>query len=305
MYDLIIIGGGPAAITAGIYAARKKVNTLLITKEFGGQMALGHKVENWPGTPSMAGMDLVSNFVGHLKKFEIEIREGELVREVKRFKGVFFEINTDKGAYQTKSVMVATVKSPRELDVPGVKEFSGKGISYCATCDVPLFGDKIVAIIGAGDAGLDTAWQLTYYAKKIYILNKYSELKSDNVILQEKIKDNPKIEILYQAEAREIKGTKFVESLVYEQAGIKKEVVVDGIFAEIGSVPNSSLVENLVKLNGREEIVIDPRTNGTSVTGIFAAGDVTDISQKQIVVAAGEGARAALSVYEYLKSRNI
>lgn len=326
MYDLIIIGGGPAALSAGIYAARKKINILLLTESFGGQMMKAPLVENYLGVTDLPGFELVQKFVGHLKKFEVKIKEGETVENIQEINPVrneisnrvysektqrSFKIKTNKNIYQAKTIIIATGKSAKELDVPGGKEFMGKGIVYCATCDAPLFSEKTVAVVGAGDAGMDTAWQLTRYADKIYIINKYPEFKSDDVILQEKIMNHPKIEIISKAEIKEIKGEKFVKKLVYKQDGLtsspqdgaEKEIEIDGIFVEIGSNPNSAFAKNIVKLNEKKEIIIDPQTNSASARGIFAAGDVTDIIHKQIVVAAGEGAKAALSAYEYLKSQ--
>lgn len=300
MYDLIIIGGGPAALSAGIYAARKKINILLLTESFGGQMMKAPLVENYLGITDLPGLELVQKFVEHLKKFELEIKESEITENIKQI-DKNFEIKTNKNTYQTKTIIIATGKSARELDVPGGKEFIGKGVVYCATCDAPLFSEKTVVVVGAGDAGMNTAWQLTKYAAKIYLINKYSEFKSDDVILQEKIKNHPKIEIVSQTEIKEIKGDKFVKSLTYKQGDIEREITADGIFVEIGSNPNSAFAENIVKLNEKKEIIIDPQTNSTSTQGIFAAGDVTDIIHKQIVIAAGEGAKAALSAYEYLK----
>ncbi len=228
------------------------------------------------------------------------------------------------------------------LSVKGAQEFEGKGITYCATCDALLFKNKVVAVIGGGDSGQDTAWDLTKYAKKIYLLNKHTEFRGQNVQMQERIKNNEKVEILENCEPIEIRGDKFVTTLVYCCNGdeTKKEITLEGIFVEIGSVPTSEFLKDLVnphtfeniesddlsakqndvnstpdstcynkgvgvKLNEKGEIIIDPRTNATSQPGIFAAGDVTDIQYKQMIIAAREGAKAALSAYEYLKSQNI
>lgn len=307
-YDLIIIGGGPSAICAGIYAARKKINTLLIAKELGGQINGAHIVDNYPALPEIIGRELVKKMVSHLQKFEIKINQDEIAENIESLELTpnikNFEVKTDKGVYQAKSIIIAMGNLPRKLYIPGAEEFAGKGISYCATCDAPLFVNKNVAIIGAGDAGMDAAWQLTQYAKKIYIINKYAELKSDDVILQEKIKKHPLIEIISSAEIKGIQGKKFVEKLTYAQNGENKEIIIDGIFVEIGWIANTEFIQKVVKLNEKKEIIIDSQ-NATSINGIFAAGDATNTPHKQIIIATGEGAKAALSVYKYLKSHNI
>lgn len=320
-YDLIIIGGGPAAVTAGIYSARQKAKTLLITKNFGGQMLESFHIDNYPAVPEISGIDLNQKFVEHLKKFEkkatlgafdFEIQEGETVKNIKALdsgepSGEFrqFEVHTDRGIYKTKAIIIATGKTERKLDIPGAKEFEGKGITYCATCDAPIFNGKIVAVIGAGDAGQDTAWQLTKYASKIYLLNRYNELRGDDKELQERLKKEEKVEILAETEPLKILGDKFVSGLVYRNFRIKEEHKIDvsGIFVEIGSTPASIFLDGLLKCNDKGEIVVDHNSCATSVPGIFAAGDVTDILEKQIVIAAGMGAKAALSAYQYLKYR--
>jgi len=304
MHDLIIIGAGPAGLSAAIYAIRKKLNILVLTKEVGGQSTEAHTVENYLGIPSLLGLELVEKFKDHAKSFNIEIKEGVEIKKLIAAKNVF-EIQTGKESWQTKAIIVATGKQYRKLEIKGAEEFEGKGITYCATCDAPLFKDKIVVVIGAGDAGQDAAWQLTRYASKIYLLNRYPELRGDDLKIQEHVKNHPKIEIINVCEPLEVKGERFVTGLIYKCNGSPDhhELTVDGVFVEIGSVPASSFLTDLVKLNEKSEIIINPKTNMTSQTGIFAAGDVTDVSQKQMIIAAGEGAKAALSAYEYLKNK--
>lgn len=320
-YDLIIVGGGPAAISAAIYAARKQLKTLLLTKEFGGQLMEGYKIENYLGYWAISGVELVQKFVEHLKRFgkkasqgnfDLEIKEGETVRSIKlkQNKGGgeesgIFDVQSDKENYQSKAVVIATGKSERKLDIPGAKEFEGRGISYCATCDAPLFRDKIVAVIGAGDSGQDTAWQMTKYASKIYLLNRYDELRGDDKNLREKLKKEPKVEIFSEVEPIKILGDKFVTALVFRnfRSREEKQIEASGIFVEIGSTPASLFLGGLLRCNGEGEIIIDHNNCAASVPGIFAAGDVTDVSEKQIIIAAGEGAKAALSAYNYLKNQ--
>ncbi|MAF20427.1 MAG: hypothetical protein CMI55_01970 [Parcubacteria group bacterium] len=302
MYDLIIIGGGPAAVSAGIYAARKKLKVLLITKDWAGQMSKAALIENYPGIKEMSGFDLMNKFVEDLKKNELEIKQEEAVKEVKEISKSELEVITDKGSYQTKSIIVATGRRPKKLGIKGEDKFIGKGVSVCATCDGPLFRDKQVAIIGGGNAGLTTALELAEYASKVYILEYMSELKADG-FLQEKIKQVSKIKIMTNVKTLEIKGEHFVTGLVYQyrNPGNNKELVIQGVFLATGSLANSSFVKNMVELNKGEEIKIDSK-NKTSDQRIFAAGDVSNISHKQIIIAAGEGAKAALNVYDYLKN---
>jgi len=304
IYDLIIIGGGPAGISAGIYAIRKKLNTLLVTKEFGGQMNKAHEIDNWPGTPMIKGPDLVKKFVGHLKKFEIEIKEGKNVREVKKA-GEGFEVVLEDGEkLEAKTIIIASGKNPRPLKVPGEDKFLGKGVTYCSVCDTPLFKNKYVVVIGGGNAGLDTALDLTKYANKIYVLEFGKKFRGDEST-QEKLKASGKVEMITNAATKEIKGDKFVESLVYEDKKISKakELKVQGVFVEIGYVPSSGFIKDLVEFNKRGEIVINPKDNSTKAPGVFATGDVTDVVYKQIIIAAGEGVKAALSVYNFLQNK--
>ncbi|MFH0852749.1 MAG: FAD-dependent oxidoreductase [bacterium] len=314
MYELIIIGGGPAAMSAAIYAARKKMKTLLVAYNFGGQMMEGYKIDNYLGLPGLLGIDLTQKFMEHLKKFEkngsdgifeLEAKDGETIKNIKVSENGEFEAYSDKGKYSAKAMIIATGRAERKLNVPGAKEFEGKGISYCATCDAPLFNDKIVAVIGAGDAGQDTAWELTKYAKKVYLLNRYDELRGDDKQLQERLKKEAKVNILAQVDVKEIIGEKFVSAMVYQdlRTGESHKIDVSGIFVEIGSTPASMFLDGLLRCNDKGEIIVEHNSCATSVPGIFAAGDVTDVSEKQIIIAAGMGAKAALSVYNYLKNK--
>jgi len=303
--DVVIIGAGPAGLSAAIYSVRKKLKTLILTEDLGGQITQAHQVENYLGIPEISGIDLIEKFRDHAKKFKIEIKEGIEIKEIKQQDSESFIVATDRGDFLSKTIIATTGKSYRELKVPGAKEFEGKGITYCATCDAPLYKNKTVAVIGAGDAGQDAVWQLTQYANKVYLLNKYPELRGSNVQMQEKIRNSGKVEIFNNCEPTEVKGEKFVKSLIFKHNGLgeTKEIAVDGIFVEIGSVPSSDFLKNVVKLNERGEIIVNHLTGATSQPGIFAAGDVTNILHKQLVIAAGEGAKAALSVYEYLKEK--
>jgi thioredoxin-disulfide reductase len=307
MYDLIIIGAGPAGLSAAIYAVRKKIKTLVLSLDVGGQIAKAHSVDNYLGIPGVLGVELIEKFLDHAKKFEIEIKDGVSVESVAKTDGGEFLVKTKKEELAAKAIIVATGKKYRQLNVPGAADFEGRGITYCATCDAPLFKNKTVAVIGGGDAGQDTANQLTKYAKKVYIINLGQKLVGENHQIQEKLWQDEKVEIINTCYPVEIKGDKFVKGLAYACNGPKekKDIEVDGVFVEMGSVPVSGFVKELLKLNETGEITVDPKTNATSCSGIFAAGDVTDVPFKQMIIAAGEGAKAALSAYKYLKSQNI
>jgi len=302
IYDVIIIGGGPAGVAAGIYAARQKLETLLITKSFGGQMARkAVAIENYPGFAEISGFELVQKFEKHLKKQKIDI-EKNTVRKVKKNGQTFSVLTKDKKQFQSKAVIIASGADPRLLEVPGEKKFIGHGVSYCITCDAPLFTGKTVAVIGGGDAGFEAALGLSLYAKKIYILEFGEKIIADE-INQERAKKTGKVEVIVQASLKKIQGKKFVESIVYQDRKSKKLQVleVEGVFVEIGSQPATAFIKGLVDFNEKDEIVVDAKTSQTKTAGLFSAGDVDNIPYKQIVIAAGEGAKAALSVVNYLQ----
>lgn len=302
MYDLIIIGGGPAAISAGIYAARKRLKTLLICEDWGGQVNLAPLVENYAGVESISGAELIARMVKQLKKNEIEIKEGLGVKKIELVdNGLVVEAQTANGSYRGKTLIVATGQTPRRLGLPNEERFIGKGVVFCATCDAPLFKDKDVAVIGGGNSAVNTAIEVSAYASKVYLLVR-SVLRADE-ILQDRIKKSDKIEIIMGAPIKEIKGDKFVSGLVYQDgaSGKEKEISVEGIFVAIGSNANLFLVKDMVELNERGEIKID-YYNTTSQPNIFAAGDVTGGLYKQIIIAAGEGAKAALSAHKYISN---
>ena len=302
MYDLIIIGGGPAGITAGIYAARKKLKTLVLTKDFVGQTGKAWEVENYPGFEEISGFDLIQKFKKHLKKFEIEISEGEEAREIKK-NGDGFEITTRLNKnYSAKSVIICSGRDPRPLEAKGEKEFIGKGISYCVTCDGPIFAGKTVAVIGGGNAGFETAFELLLYCPKIYLLEAGLKPKADEINL-EKAEKSGKIEVITNASVVEIKGGTLVDSIVWQNKTTQElnTLKVEGIFIEIGSLPATSFVKDLVDFDEKDQIKTDHDTCETRTPGLFAAGDVTDVKYKQIIIACGEGAKAALSAYEYLQ----
>jgi len=307
MYDLIIVGGGPAGISAGIYASRKKIKTLLITDTFGGQSIVSDKIENWIGEKEISGYDLAKKLENHLKSQEgIEILENDLVIEIKKIDNGFGVKTKEGKTFETKYLLIATGSRHRRLNVPGEKEFEGRGVFYCATCDAPLLKNKIACVIGGGNSGLESALDLVPYASLIYILEYTDKLKGDD-ITQEKIKSYDKIHIITSAEVVEIFGQNFVLGLKYKDriTNEVKELKTDGVFVAIGMEPNSYLVKDLVKLNNRGEIIVDPKTQQTSLFGIWSAGDVTDFPYKQNNIAVGNAISAVLNIYENLKNKSI
>ena len=312
LYDLIIIGGGPAGITAGIYASRQKLNTLLITKSFGGQlMRKAVTIENYPGFEEISGMELIEKFEKHLRKQKIDIERDE-VTKMKKIGKIFFVQTKSKQQFQVKAVIVASGADPRLLEVPGEKKFIGKGVSYCTVCDMPFFQNKTVAVIGGGNAGFEAAIALSKYAKKIYILE-YSPKVGADEINQERVKKTKKTKIITNAALKEIKGNQFVNSIVYQDYNPPatrknpktKTLSVQGIFVEIGTQPVTSFVKDLAEFNEKDEIKVEFETYQTKTTGLFAVGDANVGQYKQIITAAGEGAKAALAAYDYLEKLKI
>lgn len=306
MYDLIIIGGGPAGISAGIYAARKKMNTLLITDSFGGQSVVSADIQNWVGTPSISGLDLAKTLEAHLRAQNgIDIVDDDRVVTVQKKAGGTFSLGTKNGkTYEAKFLIIVSGSSRKKLGVPGETTFEGRGVVYCSICDAPLFGSKTVVVIGGGNSALESVLDLVPYASKIYLVVRSEILKGDPVT-QEKIKANPKVEIIWNAVTQEILGKDFVTGLKYRDAKSNepKELAVDGVFVEIGLVPNSDFVKDFVDRDAYGAIKVDARTQVTSCPGVWAAGDVTDALYKQNNTSAGDAIKAVLNVYDNLKKQ--
>ena len=305
VYDLIIIGGGPAGATAGIYAGRQRLKTLLIAKDFGGQVAKkAVMIENYPGFKGISGMDLIQKFIDQLKEQEVEIKKEEVAKVGKKG-DIFFVLTKDKNEYEAAAVILASGSDPRPLEVPGEKEFLGRGLSYCVTCDGPVFKDKNIAVIGGGNAGFEAGIFMLNYAKKIYILEFSSAPKAD-MKNQETAKKSGKIEIITNACLKKIEGGRFVKSIVYQDTKTKEEkkLSVEGIFVEIGYHPATSYIKGLVDFNEKDEIKVEFETYQTKTPGLFAAGDVNTGKFKQITTACGEGAKAALAAYNFIKSNS-
>src|SRR3989338_6651209 len=305
MYDLIIVGGGAAGVAAVIYAARKKIKTMLIAESFGGQSLVSGDIQNWIGTKSVSGFELGQMLEEHLRAQEdIEIVDGALVEKVTKDGGVF-KVSTNKGeVYETKTVLVTSGSRRKKLDVPGEARLDGKGVAYCSTCDAPIFKNKVVAVVGGGNAGLEAVVDLLPYASQIYLVQRSEMLKGD-AITQEKIKNNPKVKIIYMAKVLEILGENMVSSLKYEDKTTSEEkaLEVGGVFVEVGAIPNADMVKDLVSLNPYGEILVDHKTQATSMEGIWAAGDVSDVIYKQNNISAGDAVKAVLSIYNYLNKQ--
>lgn len=298
VYDLLILGAGPAGITAGIYAARKKMDFKIITLDIGGQASLSSDIENYTGYQFISGPELATKFQEHIQAFNIEISMPEKVIKVDR-QDQFVKTTTDKGEYLSRSVIIATGKRPRPLNVPGEEEFKGRGVTYCATCDGPLFQDKKVAVIGGGNSALDAVLQLMKICPKVYVINITENLTADPVMV-EKVLSADNVEILNSTRVKKIYGDTFVKGIEVERDGKVLNLEVEGVFVEIGLIPNSEIID-IVNKNEIGEIIVDCE-NKTSQEGIFAAGDVTNVPEKQIIIACGEGAKACLSAFKYLST---
>ncbi len=296
IYDMIIVGAGPAGITAAVYAARKRMNFIVITKDVGGQAAWSGDIENYTGYQFITGPDLVNKFEEHMKKYAIAVRENEPAIDMVRA-GNAVRVKTGKGVYEARALIIASGKVSRELGVPGEKEFKNRGLTYCATCDGPLFSGKDVAVIGGGNSALDAGLQLIKIAKRVYIVNITAQLGGD-AVMREKVESSDKVTVLNNTQVTAILGDKMVNGIKIKRSGKVETLAVEGVFVEVGLLPNSVFAREIEK-NEHGEIKVNCK-NETNIPGIFAAGDVTDIAEKQIVIAAGEGSKAALAAFKYI-----
>lgn len=304
MYDIIIIGGGPGGVASVVYAARKKLKTLMIAESFGGQSSVSAEIFNWIGTQSISGADLARNLEEHARAHkDVEIRE-ERAEKVEEIEGGF-NVTTGRGSYEGRTLIITTGSRRRKLGIPGEEEFNGKGVAYCSTCDAPVFSGQKVAVIGGGNAGLEAVQDLIPYASAIYLLEFGEAIKGDPITF-EQIKKSEKLkEVILNAQTLKIMGDKFMTGLIYKDKKTNEEKTLDvtGVFVEIGAVPNSEFLSNLVEKNKYGEILIDHKTAATSREGIWAAGDVTDEMYKQNNISAGDAVKAALSAYQHLLNK--
>lgn len=300
MYDLIIIGGGPAGLAASVYAARKRLKTLLISINIGGQINTTRGIENYLGYQFIEGPELISKFESQVSQFPIDQKIGEKVTRIQKNEGGFEAITESGGKYQAKAIILATGKSSRKLNVPGEAEFAGKGVSYCAVCDGPVFAEQRVVVIGGGNSALTAALDMAKIAEHVALVSR-GKLTADPILV-ERLGEAKNVAVYLEHQTIAIKGKEFVASVVIKNLknGEEKELKVTGVLIEIGLVPNSDAVKGLVTLNSWGEIPVSCNDE-TEVPGLYAAGDVTDVPEKQIIIAAGEGAKAALQAHRYLQ----
>lgn len=305
MKDLTIIGGGPAGVAAGVYASRKQLNSTLITEEFGGQSVVSSEIQNWIGTISVSGEEWAQMLEDHVRAYAgdvLDVMKGDRVHNVEQLDDLHFKTTTKQGdEVESKSVLIGVGSHRRKLDIPGAEKFDNKGISYCASCDGPLFAGADVAVIGGGNAGFESAAELLAYSNSVTLLHRRDEYKADPVTV-EKVEAYDNFTGITNVEPVEIKGEQFPDTLVYENVntGERDELPVGGIFVEIGLVPNTLFVEGLLELNEMGQITIDPWTQQTSVDGVWAAGDCTNVLYHQNNIAAGDGVRALEDIYKRL-----
>jgi alkyl hydroperoxide reductase subunit F len=305
MYDSIIIGGGPGGVAAGVYIARKQLKALFLTESFQSQSTVSAGIENWIGDVSLAGWEFGQRLEKHLRAQEgLEIQTGQRANGIMKNEDNTFTVTTEKGdAFQTKTVIVASGGRHRHLEVPGEDTFQGKGVVYCSTCDAPFFRDKKVVVVGGGNAGLEAVEDLLPYAKEIVLFVR-SEVKGDQVTF-EKISASEKVSIVYRVAITEVLGETAVTGVQYKnlETGAEETLECGGVFVEIGMIPNTEFVKDILTLNERGEIIVDGRSAATSMPGIFATGDATDLLYKQNNISAGYGVVAALSAYDYLRKQ--
>lgn len=307
MFDLIIVGGGPAGIAAGVYASRKKLKTLLVTKEWGGQSIVSPDIQNWIGTKNISGEQLAKDLEEHLKAYadgSVEISSGTTVTKITKSDTGFTATLENGETHEGRTVLVASGSKRRKLEVPGAEEFDNKGLTYCASCDGPLFSDQDVAVIGGGNAGFETAAQLLAYAKSVTLLHRGDAYKADPVTV-EKVLAHENMTGILNASPTEIFGEQFVSGLKYQDASTNEEKTLDvkGVFVEIGMVPNTEFVADLIALDEYNRVPIDPWTQKTDVDGLWAAGDCTNIRYHQNNISAGDAVRALEDIYVHIKTK--
>lgn len=307
-YDLVIIGGGPAGAAAGVYAARKRIKSLLLVKEWGGQSVVSPDVQNWIGTVSLSGPEFAKILEDHVRAYTDDILDLEedsvvAVENQKAGPGPAFAVTTAGGkTYKTKALLICSGSHRRKLEVPGAKKFDNKGISYCASCDAPLFKGKDVVVVGGGNAGFEAAQQLLAYATSLTLLERSDAFKADPITVDAVLK-NPKAKALTNVELQEVKGDALVSGIVYKDSEGEHELPVGGVFVEIGALPNSDFIKGLVDLNKYGEIITDCKTQRTSAEGVWAAGDVSDVLFKQNNISAGDAVKALEDIFLFLHKK--
>lgn len=304
MYDTIIVGAGAAGLTAALYTARRAMKTLLVSQDVGGQAATTDEIENYPGVDFIAGPDLMNKFKSQAEKFGASFVFAEVIKiekELDELGKPWFEVKTNTESFSGRTVILAFGLAHRHLGVPGEQEFGGKGVSYCATCDAPLFKNRSVAVVGGGNSAVDAALLLAKFCPKVYLIHRRNDFRAEAFLVQQL--NQPNIELVLEAEVKEVKGDVRVKEVVVYDVNKPLEttsLAVEGLFVEVGFIANTKLIDGLVELDERRQVKVTP-DGVTSEPGIFGAGDVTTLSYKQIVISAGSGATAALKAYEYLQ----
>ncbi|MEI6477539.1 MAG: FAD-dependent oxidoreductase [bacterium] len=299
-YDLIIIGGACAGLAAGTYAGRRAMKTLIITKDIGGQIATTPSVENYPGIDFITGPDLASSMMEQAVKWGAELVYDEVTKLEKKGEKDFV-VTAMQNEYRAKSILLAYGKTPRNLDVPGETQYAGRGVSYCVTCDAPLFKNRTVAVVGGGSSAMEGALILAKVCEKVYLVHRRNEFRGEDVLL-EQINSTPNIEKVLSSVSEEVQGDGQVvtglkvKNIINEESRVLE---LAGIFVEIGFIVNSALVKDLVELDRLNQVIAN-NNQETSNPGVFAAGDITDTQFKQAVISASEGAKAALTAYSYI-----
>jgi alkyl hydroperoxide reductase subunit F len=308
MYDLIILGGGPAGCSAAVYSARKQLKTALITGEFGGQSTVSTTIYNWIGTPEIGGMELGENLKKHAMYYKgefLDIFEGELIASIAKNDSVFtLTTNTGK-VYTTKTVLVTTGSGRRKLECENADKFEHKGITYCASCDGPLFGGQDVVVIGGGNAGFETAAQLLAYCKSVTLLHRSNEFKADEITIQKLLK-NDKFKAIKNVDILRVDGEQFVSSITYKDkiSGEENTIQTTGIFVEIGQTPNTGFLKGVVPLDAIGKIIVDPMTQKSQLDGLWAAGDATNGIYHQNNIAAGDAVKALEDIYIWIQKNS-
>jgi alkyl hydroperoxide reductase subunit F len=301
IYDVIIIGSGPAGMTAGIYAVRREMKTLIIGREPGGQLIWANEIENYPGFESIKSFELIERIKSQASKAGVDFLQEE-VKEIKKTSAGNFFLKAGQDTFESRTVIIAMGLSPRRLAIPGEAELNGRGVSFCANCDGPFYKDKVVAVVGGGNSAVDAAEVMSKIARQVYLIHRGATLKAFDALVN-KVKSQSNIEIIPDSEVKQIKGSQKVEGVVIVDNASKteREIVLNGVFIEVGRIASTDLVAGLVELNDFRQIIVNHRGE-TKTPGLFAAGDVTDAEFKQITVAMGQATVAALSAYQYLQT---
>ena len=297
IYDLIIIGAGPAGLAGAVYAARYQLKTLVIGKVPGGIAGTAHKVCNFPSYSEINGMELMMKMVNQVKVNKVEIKQ-EIVEDIKKAK--LFEIKTNKAEYQAKKIILATGTERKKLGLKNEAKFLGKGVSYCATCDSGFHKNKVVGVVGGSSAALTTALLLKNIAKKVYLIYRKDEFTKAEPTWIKQVKASKDIEILFNTEVTDLFGENKLEKIEIKSKNNKKQLVMEGLFIEVGDVPNIKLAETLKLKLEKNQIIVD-KNQKTNVFGVFAAGDITNNSFKQIITACSEGSVAVFQIYKELQ----